>query len=216
MRDRRRFLKTAIAMFAGTGIWLSPFFSFFRSLGAEERKIILPKGTRRESLAHRNPRNIDSRNLEITPLKDFQTMGRTEYPVDLEKWRLTVTGRVRNPLSLTYAQVQALPSMEKRALLICPGFFANHGIWRGIRMEELLRRAEAEKGVTHVTFLSPEGSREREEDFPMKEIEAGRVFLSHGVNGQALPEKNGFPLRVVAEGHYGSQWIKYVSKVKVG
>jgi len=216
MKDRRRFLKTALGIFAGAGIWLSPFFSLFRSPQAGERSIILPKGTKRESLAQRNPRNLDTRNLEITPLKDFQTMGSTEYPVDLEKWRLTVTGRVQNPLSLTYAQVQALPSMEKKALLICPGFFANHGIWRGIRMEELLRRAEAEKGATHVTFLSPEGNSEREEDFPMEEIEAGRVFLCHGVNGETLPEKNGFPLRVVAEGHYGSKWIKYVSKVKVG
>ena len=82
-------------------------------------------------------------------------------------------------------------------------------------MEELLRRAEAEKGATRVTFLSPEGSSEREEDFPMEEIEAGKVFLCHGVNGEALPGKNGFPLRVVAEGHYGSKWIKYVSRVKV-
>jgi len=106
--------------------------------------------------------------------------------------------------------------MEKRALLICPGFFANYGIWRGIRMEELLRRAGVEKGSTQVTFLSPEGNGEREEQFPMEDIGAGRVFLCHGVNGEALPEKNGFPLRVVAEGYYGSKWIKYVSRVKVG
>jgi sulfoxide reductase catalytic subunit YedY len=39
------------------------------------------------------------------------------------------------------------------------------------------------------------------------------VFLAYQVNGQALPKKHGFPLRVVAEGYYGGDWVKYVYKV---
>jgi len=216
MKGRRQFLKTALATLAGVGAFLDPFFSIFRSLCAGERIIILPEGTKRESLAHRNPVNLDTRNLEITPLKDFQTMGTTDYRVDAEKWRLSVSGRVKNPLALTYSQVEALPSTEKRVLLICPGFFANHGLWKGIRVEELLERAEAEKNLTHVTFISPEGTYERTQQFSMEEILAGKVFLAYAVNGERLPQKHGFPLRVVAEGHYGSRWIKYVSQVKVG
>jgi sulfoxide reductase catalytic subunit YedY len=38
---------------------------------------------------------------------------------------------------------------------------------------------------------------------------------SFDVNGQALPKKHGFPLRMVAEGHYGSGWVKYVNRVKL-
>jgi DMSO/TMAO reductase YedYZ molybdopterin-dependent catalytic subunit len=33
------------------------------------------------------------------------------------------------------------------------------------------------------------------------------------VNNQVLPGKHGFPLRVVAEGYYGGDWVKYVYKV---
>ena len=40
-------------------------------------------------------------------------------------------------------------------------------------------------------------------------------FLAYGVNGKTLPKKHGFPLRVVAEGYYGSDWVKYVYKVSV-
>jgi sulfoxide reductase catalytic subunit YedY len=40
-----------------------------------------------------------------------------------------VKGAIRAPLSLTYGEVKALPSMEKEILLICPGFFAIHGRW---------------------------------------------------------------------------------------
>ena len=216
MNGRRQFLKTGLAIFAGVGALLHPFFSSFRSLRAEEGRTILPKGTKRESLAHKNPANLDARNLDITPLKDFQTMGTTDNKVDVEKWRLAVSGRVKKPIALTYSQVQALPATEKRVLLICPGFFANHGLWRGIRVEELFELAEAEKNSTTVTFISQEGTYERTQELSMEEILGGKVFLAYGVNGEPLPQKHGFPLRVVAEGHYGSDWIKYVSRVKVG
>ena len=42
-----------------------------------------------------------------------------------------------------------------------------------------------------------------------------KVFLAYEVNGQRLPQKHGFPLRVVAEDHYGFQWVKYVSSLTV-
>jgi len=215
MKERRRFLKIALATLAGVGALHHPFFSFFRSLWAEERRIILPKGTKRESLANRNPADLDTRNLDITPLKDFQTMGTTDYKVNVENWRLAVSGRVKKPIGLTYSQVQALPVIEKRILLICPGFFANYGLWRGIRVEDLLEMAEAEKKLTYATFISQEGAYERTQKFIMEEILGGKVFLAYGVNGESLPQRHGFPLRVVAEDHYGSNWIKYVSQVKV-
>jgi len=215
MKGRRHFLKTALATLAGVGVLLDPFFSFCRPLRAGERRIILPKGTKRESLAHKNPANLDTRNLDMTPLKEFQTMGTTDYEVNAEKWRLSVSGRVKKPLSLTYSQIQALPSIERQVLLICPGFFANHGLWKGIRVEELFEMAEAEKNLTYVTFFSQEGTYGRDQKFSIEEILAGKVFLSYGVNGESLPRKHGFPLRVVAEGHYGNSWVKYVSEVRV-
>ncbi len=215
MRERRQFLKAALAGLAGLGFLLHPFFSFFRSLRAGERRVILPTATRMEDLAGKNPADLDTRNLEITPLKDFQTMGTTDYKVDLQEWRLSVSGRVRKPITLTYSEVQALPVTEKRVLLICPGFFAVHGLWRGVSVEELLKRTDAEKDLTQVTFISREGDSGRPQKFSLQEISGGKIFLAYGVNGESLPEKHGFPLRVVAEDHYGSSWIKYVSEMKI-
>lgn len=214
MKERRHFLKMALGVLAGTGVSLTPLLSIFRPLRGEDR-IILPKGTKRESLTQRNPASLDTRNLDITPLKDFQTMGTTEYKADLDKWRLEVTGRVKRSFVLTYSQVLALPSTERQVLLICPGFFANYGLWKGILMGEVLKKAEWEGGAKDVTFTASEEGYERTEKFSMEEVLSGKVFLAYGVNGEALPEKHGFPLRVVAEGHYGSQWIKYVGKVKI-
>jgi len=216
MKGRRQFLKVALATLAGVGVFFESSFSFFRPLRAGERRIILPKDAKMGDLAHKNPANLDTRNLDITPLKDFQTMGTTDNKIDVGKWLLSVSGRVKKPLALTYSQIQALPSTERRVLLICPGFFANHGLWKGFFLKELLEMAKAEKNLSYVTFSSQEGPYGRNEKFSMEEILAGKVFLSYAVNGESLPEKHGFPLRVVAEGHYGSNWIKYVSEVKVG
>ena len=152
MKERRQFLKTALGALAGVGVFFTSWHSFLRPLWGEERKTILPKGTKRESLVERNPADLDTRNLDITPLKDFQTMGTTENKVDLEKWRLEVTGRVKRALVLTYSQVLGLPSTERRVLLICPGFFSNNGLWKGILMEELLKKAEREIGANRCNF----------------------------------------------------------------
>jgi len=211
MKERRQFLKAAIGVMAGVSGFFSPLYVFLRPLWAREQKTIIPKGTRMETLAHKNPADLDTRNLDITPLKDFQTMGSTAYKVDLSKWRLEVAGRVKKPLALTYAQVLGLPSREDRVLLICPGVCANLGLGTGVRMDELLKEAEIEKGASSLTFVSLDGSTEK---FPLEEVLAGKVFLAYGVNGEALPEKHGFPLRVVAEGYYGSRWRKFVGKVK--
>lgn len=216
MKERRQFLKAAVGVFAGVGVLFTPLLSIFRSLGAGEKKTILVKGTKRESLINLNPGNLDARNLDLTPLKDFRTMGTTDYQVDLDQWRLEIKGRVKNPLALTHSQVLALPSDEKRVLLICPGFFANYGQWKGILMGDLFKKVEPEKGAAHVTFTSSETPYERDEKFPLGDVLSGKVFLAYAVNGEALPQKHGFPLQeIVAEGEYGSRWIKYVSKAKI-
>jgi DMSO/TMAO reductase YedYZ molybdopterin-dependent catalytic subunit len=213
MNRRREFLKTSIGFLAGIGLFLSPLFSAIQSAYAKAKKTILPKGTKRESLKYKNPRSLDTRNLEATPLEDFEAMGVSDYEVNLNEWRLEVTGHLTNPLRLTYSEILALPSIEKKVLLICPGFFANHGEWKGISMKTLLERAGVGDDVTRVTFSGPKGVHGKQESFPIKDILSDKVFLAYGVNGKPLPRKHGFPLRVVADGYYGDDWVKYVYKM---
>ncbi len=215
METRRHFIKGIFGCLGLVGLFFSPFSALLRSALSQAKKIILPKETRRESLVSRNPAELDTRNLEITPLQDFQTMGPTEHKVDLDTWRLEVTGHIKTPLDLTYQQITSLPSVERDVLLICPGVFANHGRWKGISMGALLKMVKAEEGVTHVTVRGPRGASEKVERFSIEEILSHKVFLSYQVNGQILPQKHGFPLRVVAEDHYGYEWVKYVDQITI-
>lgn len=215
MEQRRDFLKRFLAFVGGLLVWTGPLPALARKALAETKKIILPKGTPRETLVDKNPAMLDARNLDPVPLERFGTMGLSDHEVDLEQWRLEVTGRVKNTLRLTFEEVKALPAIERNVLLICPGFFANHGTWKGISVAELLRKARADEGVTQVTVRGPEGKYGMVKDFKIEDVSSNRVFLAYEVNGKTLPRRHGFPLRLVAEGYYGYDWVKYVHKVTV-
>jgi DMSO/TMAO reductase YedYZ molybdopterin-dependent catalytic subunit len=214
MPDRRFFLKQAALSVLGA------FFQTIRGLLPLDQawaavKRLLPKGTDLKSLANENPADLDARDLEIQSLEQFETMGLSDHAVDLKAWRLVCTGQGSTEIRLTYDQVRALPFIERPVLLICPGFFANHGRWKGISITELAKKAGTKKGVNFVTISGPEGPYEKTARFPWKDVESDKVFLAYQVNGAPLPVKHGYPLRLVAEGVYGTDWVKYVNKVQL-
>jgi sulfoxide reductase catalytic subunit YedY len=208
-------MKAGLKALALLGAFLVPFIAGFRWTLAKTRKIILPKSTKMGSLIQKNPADLDTRNLDPTPLEDFGTMGLTDHKEELGKWRLSVEGYVENPFAFSYDQLTSLPFIERDVLMICPGFFANHGRWKGISIRDLLKNARPKDGATHLTFHGPQSPYENLQRFPIADALTDKVFLAYQVNGRTLPERHGFPLRVVAEDYYGYDWIKYVYKVTV-
>ena len=215
MEKRRQFLKVLLGGVAWVGTGLGSLFSMAKWVIAETGRIILPKGTPRESLIDKNPAELDARNLEVTPLENFGTMGLTDHAVRIEQWGFEVDGHVKKPLRLTYEEIKRLPSVERKVLMICPGFFANQGTWKGFSLGALLKLAQAEEGVTHVTVRGPDGKYENSQRYPLEDVLSNKVFLAYEVNGKPLPQRHGFPLRAVAEGYYGYDWVKYVYRVTV-
>jgi sulfoxide reductase catalytic subunit YedY len=213
VKTRRQFIKLILGFSSVLGLVFSPIAKGVRDVYAKAKKIILPKGTRMDTLVGKNPADLDTRNLDLTPVETFETMGLSDHKVDLNRWRLEISGLVKRPLKLSYAQVTEMPPVKKDVLLICPGFFAYHARWKGVSVAKLLDMAQASPDVTHVSFSGPKGSYEKIERFPIADILSGKVFLAYSVNGSVLPTRHGFPLRVVAEDYYGGDWVKYVYKV---
>lgn len=213
VNTRRHFIKLILGILSGLGVLFSPLANGVRVVLARARKIILPKGTRMRTLVRKNPADLDTRNLDVTPVEKFKTMGLDDYDVDLNKWRLEIDGHVHRPLKITYDQIIQMPSIERNVLLICPRFFAYHARWKGISVAKLLEKAELDIGVSDVTFSGPDEKSDKIERFPIEDILSDKVFLAHSVNDRVLPKKYGFPLRVVAEDYYGDDWVKYVYKV---
>jgi len=204
MWTRRKFLITSIL--------IPPCFSQFVSSLWAQAKRILPKGFKREELRNMNPAEIDNRNLDVDPLGKFGTMGPTDVAVDGKTYHLKIRGAVNHPLSLSYDQILKFPSLTEVVLLICPGFFANNGRWTGVSFKALLQEAEVKKEAKYVDV---KGAYDKTVRIPLKDIDRRKIFLAYSVNGETLPQKHGFPLRLVYEDAYGYDWIKYVDEVVV-
>ena len=188
MNSRRQFIKLMAGLVSGLGLLFSPFATGVRGVWAKAKKIILPKGTRMDTLVGKNPANLDTRNLDLTPVEELETMGLSDHHVNLNKWQLEIDGDVHQPLKLTYDQIIEMPSIERNVLLICPGFFAYHARWKGISVAKLLETAQVDSGVTQIAFTGPQRTYERTEKFPIEDIRSDKVFLAYNVNDNAAQE----------------------------
>ena len=215
MKTRREAIKLLALAAAGASAFFSRLFAGVQDAAASVKRRLLPKDTDLENLVDKNPADLDASRLEVTPLEEFGTMGRTNYSISRDHWRLEITGTVERPLNITYDQLVGREAVERDVLLICPGFFAYKGSWRGVSAYRLLQEAGIAPGSKAVLFSGPGGSRGKTERFSLEEVRSDKVFLAYQVNGRPLPQKHGFPLRVVAEDHYGARWVKYVDEITV-
>jgi sulfoxide reductase catalytic subunit YedY len=175
-------------------------------------KQLLPKGFPKNQLLNINPADVDNRNLDIDPLDQFGTMGPADVAIDLKTYQLKITGKVGRPLSLNYDQILKYPSVTETVLLICPGFFSNNGSWTGVNLETLVKEAQIKKEAQYIDLSGPHGKKVR---IPLKALDQKKIILAYRVNGEILPRKHGFPLRLVYEDAYGYDWVKYVEEIVV-
>jgi DMSO/TMAO reductase YedYZ molybdopterin-dependent catalytic subunit len=211
MWTRRAFLGKSLWVTFGGFSLISTLWKFV-SISWAKTKQLLPKGFSKNQIKDMNPAEIDNQDLEIDPLDQFGTMGPTDVAFDLKTYRLKVTGKVKRSLSLSYDQILMYPSSTEMVLLICPGFFSNNGRWTGVNLKSLLQEAQIKKEAQYIDINGAYGKGVR---IPLKTINQKRIFLAYRVNGEKLPQKHGFPLRLVYEDAYGYDWVKYVDEVVV-
>lgn len=147
-------------------------------------------------------------------------------PVSVEAWTLSVRGAVDAPVDLAYADLPSvgdshaslavsedrasLAVRTDRALLDCTsGWYSEHD-WRGVRVGDLLDAVGVREGATWVQFRSVTGYR-----WSLPLAEAREATLATHVDGDRLAHGHGFPLRLVAPGRRGFQWVKWVEEVRV-
>ena len=88
MKTRRQFIKLILGFSSGMGMVFSPIANGIQVVFAKAKKMILPKGHRMDSLVGKNPANLDTRNLDLTPVQAFETMGLDDHEVNFKKWQL--------------------------------------------------------------------------------------------------------------------------------
>src|SRR5262249_36968496 len=92
--------------------------------------------------------------------------------------------------------------------------------WKGARLRDLLKQAGLASGVRQVSFNGLDSPVvEKTPDF-VKALDIDQamdeeVLLAYEMNGEALPMLNGFPLRLVVPGYFGTYWVKHLNEITV-
>jgi DMSO/TMAO reductase YedYZ molybdopterin-dependent catalytic subunit len=215
--QRRRFLRgvgTALGVAAATGLggrWLSTR----RGVSAARSAVRLPAPA---SPAPPVPAGAD---LSLPQLAPYTTPNFAFYRIDTalvvpqvdpDTWQLRIHGRVRKPITLSYADLLARPMVERDITLACVsnevgGDLVGNARWLGVRIADLLDEAEPLDGADQVVGRSSDGWTC---GTPTAVLRDGRdALLAVGMNGEPLPIDHGFPVRMVVPGLYG-----YVSACK--
>jgi len=159
------------------------------------------------------------------------------FDIDPDKFTLEVKGKVDRPLKLSLQEIRKLKAVELVAVNQCSGnsrgFFnprvaggqlgngaMGNARWRGVPLKTILDMAGVQTGAKQVTFNGMDGPvSDRTPDF-VKALDVdhardGEVMLAYGMNGEELPFLNGFPLRLVVPGYYGTYWVKHLNEITV-
>ncbi|CAM5203052.1 DMSO/TMAO reductase YedYZ molybdopterin-dependent catalytic subunit OS=Castellaniella defragrans OX=75697 GN=HNR28_000556 PE=4 SV=1 [Castellaniella defragrans] len=157
--------------------------------------------------------------------------------IDPATYRVAIKGSVDTPLSLSLADVKKLGETTVAAAHQCSGnsrgFFEprvnggesgngamGNARWTGVPLKKVLEKAGVKAGAVQVSFNGldhppfgdgPDFIKALDLDHAMD----GEVMLAWAMNGEDLPMLNGYPLRLVVPGYYGTYWVKHLSDITV-
>lgn len=132
--------------------------------------------------------------------------------VDRTLYRLTVNGKVKTPLSLTYDEVTAMPSYQKATTLNCVEGWSKTYLWQGVRIKDLLAKAGYDPAANTVIFTCADGY---STSLPLDHVVNRDILLAYKMNGVVMPPERGFPFQVVAEDRLGYKWAKWVTGIEI-
>jgi sulfite dehydrogenase len=237
--SRRTFLKTAGALTAAAAFGGIPAELF----ASEQRLVRFPEKTDLILLTSRPPQ------LE-TPVHYFKEyitpndalfvrwhIANVPTSVDLNAWRLKVSGNTEKDLLLSMDALQKFEKVTYTAVIQCSGngrsFFdprvaggewgngaMGNVTWAGARLKDILAMAGLRAGSVDATFNGLDTPPlptvpDFVKSLPIDKALEDDVIVAYEMNGAPLPMLNGFPVRLIVPGWYATYWVKALSDITV-
>jgi len=242
--NRRRFLELAGTAGAALMTWPDRMASVLAASSNTFPLARFPEKTELILLTDRPPQletPLHYFRQDLTPNEAFFVRWHLEgipTSVDLRTFRLNVSGHVRQPLQLSVDDLRSqFEPFSIIAVNQCSGnsrsFFEPHvpggqwkhgaagnAKWTGVTVKSILDRAQVKPGAVDVSFngldVPPLPSvADFVKALSIDHARDGEVMIAYAMNDQALPMVNGFPLRLVVPGWFGTYWVKALSDITV-
>ena len=131
------------------------------------------------------------------------------------RWRLTVTGRVEREVTLSPADLRALPQHTARLPIACVEGWSVEADWHGVRLRDVLRLAGvADDARVRVESLE-RGGLYRSSRVDPPHWHDPLTLLALGMNGAPLALDHGHPCRLIAPNRPGVMQTKWVHRLVV-
>jgi DMSO/TMAO reductase YedYZ molybdopterin-dependent catalytic subunit len=192
LRGRRFALHLLGAWTVGGGLWLAQ---------QQGNRVFATPGARRRFTGSRQAQE----DFPVT-----MWMFDNPSPLDVERWQLRIYGAVAQPMQFTYPELAQHSTMVTEATLDCTSGWYTTQKWRGVAIAWLLDQVKEDKDAVAVSFRSVTGYR-----WSLPLAEARRTLLAVYVADRPLTHGHGAPLRLVAPGRRGFQWVKWVNEMEV-
>jgi DMSO/TMAO reductase YedYZ molybdopterin-dependent catalytic subunit len=180
--------------------------------------------------------------LELDPTPTEHHFVRDHFPapaLDPEAWRLEVGGAVERPLTLSLAEIRALPSRSLPAVLECAGHrrdefdppargiawsagAVSQAVWAGTPLRGILELARPSTTAAAVVFEGADhGPFDGEGDYPFaRAVPLAKALdldtlVAWEMNGGPLPAPHGAPARAIVPGWYATDSVKWLVRVEV-
>lgn len=158
--------------------------------------------------------------------------------IDPDTYRLRISGKVNRTLELSLSNLRTdFTAVETVAVNQCSGngrgFFVprvpggqlgngamGNARWKGVRLSDLLQKAGVSAGARQVLFNGLDKPVNEATPDYVKALELehaldGEVLVAYEMNGEDLPMLNGYPIRLVVPGYYGTYWVKHLNEITV-
>ena len=132
--------------------------------------------------------------------------------VDKEDYKLLVGGMVDDKKSWTLDELYALPQETQITRLVCVEGWSAIGKWTGVRFSEFLRRIGADTRAKYVWFRCAEGY---STSIDMATALHPQTQMTFRFDGEILPRKYGFPMKVRIPTKLGFKNPKHVMELAV-